>query len=36
MRHGVPGWFFVVAYILNTRESSAAIQYWTFLLIRIK
>lgn len=21
MRHGVPGWFFVVAYILNTRES---------------
>lgn len=25
MRHGVPGWFFVVAYILNARETSAAI-----------
>ena len=30
MRHGVTGWFFVVAYILNTRESSAAIQHWLF------
>ena len=30
MRHGVPGCFFVVAYILNTRESGAAIQHWLF------